>query len=205
MTDDLTWLAPRVGRNRVHRGGVSDEQFASLIDVARAGHIVEPTGVTAQAAKHDTSTGGGTGGVIALIGWPTGRHHSLIKAAEARLAVDEGATEVWLSVDDALVSSVKGLNAVLADIIAVRQVVDSRARLGVTCPAAVGVDAITQLDAVAQHGGVDLLAVELGDSSDSSEPPALNGLACESAFYGTIPTLDAALDLLLAGAARVFV
>ena len=202
MTDDLTWLAPRVGRNRVHRGGVSDEQFASLIDVARAGHIVEPTGVTAQAAAPNTGTGDGMGSVIALIGWPTGRHHSLIKAAEARLAVDEGATEVWLAIDDTLVGTTDGLNAVLADIIAVRQVVDSRARLGVTCPAAVGVDAITQLDAVAQRGGVDLLAVEL---RESSEPPALNGLACETAFYGTIPTLDAALDLLLAGAARVFV
>lgn len=37
--------------------------------------------------------------VAALCGYPTGAHHGLVKASEARLAVQMGATEVFLCLD----------------------------------------------------------------------------------------------------------
>lgn len=53
------------------------------------------------------------------VGYPSGRHHSLIKAAEARLAVEYGASEIWLRMDP----TVDDENAVLAEVVAVRQAV----------------------------------------------------------------------------------
>nr|VDG62198.1 deoxyribose-phosphate aldolase [Streptococcus thermophilus] len=205
MTQELAWLAPQVGRDCVTCGTAGDSGFAPLVGVARAGHIVEPTSVAAQVAQPNSGSGCASVSVVALVGWPTGRHHSLIKAAEARLAMDEGAAEVWVSIDETLLGTPEGMNAVLADIIAVRQVIDARARLGVTCSAEVGANALGELDTAAHRGGVDLLAIELRAGEQLSELSMLSELTCETAVFGRIPTLDAALDLLLAGAGRVFV
>src|SRR5699024_1784267 len=43
--------------------------------------------------------------VVSVAGYPTGRHHTLIKASEARLAVQSGAEEIWVSVDDTITDS----------------------------------------------------------------------------------------------------
>ncbi|MCX6475914.1 MAG: 2-deoxyribose-5-phosphate aldolase, partial [Rhodococcus sp.] len=35
----------------------------------------------------------------AVVGFPSGKHHSLVKGAEARLAVDQGAAEIDMVID----------------------------------------------------------------------------------------------------------
>lgn len=64
---------------------------------------------------------------IARVAHPLGRAHTLIKAAEARLAVEYGAEEIWLAADD----TVRDENAQLAEIVAVRQAVPQPVRLTV--------------------------------------------------------------------------
>ncbi|WP_211272761.1 hypothetical protein [Corynebacterium phocae] len=72
--------------------------------------------------------------VIAVAGYPTGRHHTLVKAAEARLAVQTGAVEVWVCVDGGNTD----LNAHLAELITVRDACPYPARLGLIVPQALG-------------------------------------------------------------------
>src|SRR5699024_5071421 len=60
--------------------------------------------------------------VAAVCGFPSGKHHSLVKAAEARFAVESGADEIDMVID--IGSAVAGdYSAVLADIIAVREAI----------------------------------------------------------------------------------
>ena len=68
---------------------------ATIADVREAAQhdsalLVSPTHVLAAAQAPHVAT---------VAGYPTGRHHSLIKASEARLAVQSGAAEVWVAVD----------------------------------------------------------------------------------------------------------
>lgn len=60
-------------------------------------------------------------------GYPTGKHHTLVKAAEARLAVQFGAEYVTVVPDFALV----GTNAYMSELIAIREAVPHPAKLGV--------------------------------------------------------------------------
>ncbi|MFZ2509496.1 MAG: deoxyribose-phosphate aldolase [Gordonia sp. (in: high G+C Gram-positive bacteria)] len=54
-----------------------------------------------------------------VVGFPSGKHHSLVKAAEARLAVDSGADEVDMVID--IGAAVDGrYDEVFADVITVR-------------------------------------------------------------------------------------
>lgn len=204
MTDggELAWLSGRVGRADYHL--FSDvacpeaSEFAQLVDGAGAGIVCEPTQI--RQAKRATPDAGGATHVIALIGWPTGRHHSLIKAAEARLAVEDGADEVWVAVDVPGLVDTDTINAVLADVIAVSQVVEEPTRFGVTFPASLGARAVHQLaDAV---GKVGVAAVAVG----VDKPGALDlpSVPCGLAVHGRVHTLDAVADALLAGADRVF-
>lgn len=217
---DISWLADRIGRAEYVQFGPAatpaaaqetsaehEEQaaFAELVGTAGAGVVCEPTQVAhaKRAAGNEVTVGGP---VIALIGWPTGRHHSLTKAAEARLAVDDGADEVWVAVDAAALSAGNGsgagggINAVLADIIAVCQVIETPTRFGITCPASAGKEVLQALADAVGKVGVDVVAVDV-DRRGAWELPSVT---CELAVHGEIDSLDAAADLLLAGADRVF-
>lgn len=68
--------------------------------------------------------------VITAVGFPTGRHHILVKASEARLAVSQGAHRVWACVD----TSNPDANALLSDMISLREAVPAPAQLGVVVP-----------------------------------------------------------------------
>ena len=70
---------------------------------------------TVLVSPHHASLAAGAGAaeVISVAGYPTGRHHTLIKASEARLAVQSGASEVWVSLDE----TVADANAVLLSLI----------------------------------------------------------------------------------------
>ncbi|HZK32481.1 MAG TPA: hypothetical protein VFC72_06180 [Corynebacterium sp.] len=119
--DDRTWLAARLDHDLL-AANLSAGQVRRALMEAEArqlhGAVLAPThlalvpeGLTA----------------LAAVGYPTGRHHSLIKAAEARLAVEYGAAEIWLAVDEQGTDA----NARLADIVAVRQAVPAPVRLQV--------------------------------------------------------------------------
>ncbi|WP_018297882.1 hypothetical protein [Corynebacterium lubricantis] len=165
--DDLEWLATKVGTFAVSPTGIQG------VAPSPAGIIVEPTHIT-QARKLSDH-------VIALAGWPTGRHHTLVKAAEARLAGETGASEVWVVVD-----KLSDETATLSELIALRQSVEPPVRLGAIVPQG--------QEAVAVQAGVDVIAVEYG-----SDIPA-----GEVAVYGAVPDLEATIELLSAGASRVF-
>ena len=68
--------------------------------------------------------------IIAAVGFPTGRHHILVKASEARLAISQGAHRVWACVD----TSTTDANAALSDMISLREAVPYPADLGIVVP-----------------------------------------------------------------------
>lgn len=68
--------------------------------------------------------------IIAAVGFPTGRHHILVKASEARLAISQGAHRVWACVD----TSTTDANAALSDLISLREAVPYPAHLGIVVP-----------------------------------------------------------------------
>ena len=68
--------------------------------------------------------------IIAAVGFPSGRHHVLVKASEARLAISQGAHRVWASIDPSGFEP----NAVLSELITLREAAPSPAQLGVIVP-----------------------------------------------------------------------
>ncbi|WP_050758243.1 hypothetical protein [Corynebacterium lipophiloflavum] len=170
--DDLEWLATRTGSTAL--GGWP---FA-VSPGHQAGVVVEPTRV--QAAKRTGVP------VIAVVGWPDGRHHSVIKAAEARLAVEMGAAEVWLAVD----ADAEGDNGVLADVLAVSQAVEAPARLGLLY------DARASVIRAGELVGADKLVCPI----DKDLPPT----ALDVAAIGVEDSVEAVVGALEAGAAVVF-
>ncbi len=81
-------------------------------------------------SPHHVIAAEGAEHVIAVAGYPTGRHHSLVKAAEARLAVQSGAAEVWVAVD-ALLGDATSL---LSELVTLREACPLPARLGLILP-----------------------------------------------------------------------
>ena len=68
--------------------------------------------------------------IAAVVGFPSGKHHILIKASEARLAVQSGAQEIDLVVD--LGSLAAGdLNALVGEIVTVREAISGQVPLKV--------------------------------------------------------------------------
>ncbi|MCT1425794.1 hypothetical protein M3G07_05555 [Corynebacterium sanguinis] len=170
--DDLEWLAMRTGITAL--GG----RPFNVSERHQAGVVVEPTRV--QAAKRTGVP------VIAVVGWQDGRHHSVIKGAEARLAVEMGAAEVWLAVD----ADAEGDNEVLADVLAVRQAVEAPARLGLLY------DARPSVIRAGELVGVDKLVCPSG-----AELPRTT---LDVAAIGVDDSVEAVVDALEAGAAVVF-
>ncbi|KQB84439.1 hypothetical protein [Corynebacterium oculi] len=92
--------------------------------------------------------------VIVACGFPTGRHHPLIKASEARLAVQSGATGALIVVDASA-----GEYAWTIDLVTAREAVSEQVRL------AVGIDAQApnraEIERVARRAGAEaVLLVE---------------------------------------------
>ena len=81
-------------------------------------------------SPHHVIAAEGAEHVIAVAGYPTDRHHSLVKAAEARLAVQSGAAEVWVAVD-ALLGDATSL---LSELVTLREACPLPARLGLILP-----------------------------------------------------------------------
>ena len=117
------------------------------------------------------AAGVGTADIISVAGYPTGRHHTLIKASEARLAIQSGASEVWVSLDE----TVTDANAVLSELIAIREACPDPARLGLIVPGAVGTaaaDAAGAAVTAAQQAGYQRLIVRSSAAVDNEESGA---------------------------------
>ena len=117
------------------------------------------------------AAGAGAADIISVAGYPTGRHHTLIKASEARLAIQSGASEVWVSLDE----TVADANAVLSELIAIREACPDPARLGLLVPEAVGADAADAAAAAltaAQQAGYQRLIVRSSAAVDNEESGA---------------------------------
>lgn len=169
--DDLEWLATRRGTC------VAGGPFHVPDDPGAAGVVVEPTQIP-QAVHAGLP-------VIAVVGWPTGRHHSVIKAAEARLAAESGADALWLALDPDATEE-----AMLADAIAVHQSLE--VEVGIVCPAAPDPAVVR----VAETLGASCLALP------ASAP--LPETSLDICVFGAEPGDQAAIAWLEAGAAYVF-
>lgn len=90
---------------------------------ANYGICVEPTLLPACKAASEANLP-----VISWAGYPTGKHHTLVKAAEARLAVQFGATEVAIVPD---LAAVADSSAFMSELISIREAVPRPARLSV--------------------------------------------------------------------------
>lgn len=111
------------------------------------------------------AAGAGAADIISVAGYPTGRHHTLIKASEARLAIQSGASEVWVSLDE----TVTDANAVLSELIAIREACPDPARLGLIVPDAPLADATLK---AAHQAGYQRLIVRSRKAADYAESAA---------------------------------
>ena len=131
---------------------------------------------TVLVSPHHVSIAAGAGAaeVISVAGYPTGRHHTLIKASEARLAIQSGASEVWVSLDE----TVTDANAVLSELIAIREACPDPARLGLIVPEAVGAETADAAEVAAaavtaaQQAGYQRLIVRSSEAVDNEESGA---------------------------------
>ncbi|WKE51211.1 deoxyribose-phosphate aldolase [Corynebacterium tuberculostearicum] len=133
------------------------------------------------------AAGAGAADIISVAGYPTGRHHTLIKASEARLAIQSGASEVWVSLDE----TVTDANAVLSELIAIREACPDPARLGLIVPDAPLADATLN---AAHQAGYQRLIVRSSEAAAADR--ADSGAGEESMKKGpelaaaTLPVLE---------------
>ncbi|WP_067543312.1 deoxyribose-phosphate aldolase [Nocardia crassostreae] len=148
--------------------------------------------------------------VATVAGFPSGKHHSLVKGAEARLAVDQGAAEVDMVIDVGAARS-GDYNAVLADIVAVREAMGDRALLKVIIEsAALSDEQIVAVCRAAEQAGADFVKTSTGFHPAGGASVHAVRLMAETVgdrlgvkASGGIRTSDAAAELIAAGATRL--
>lgn len=148
--------------------------------------------------------------VATVAGFPSGKHHSLVKGAEARLAVEQGADEVDMVID--VGAALAGdFNAVLADILTVREAMGPDRVLKVIIEsAALGDDAIVRACVAAEQAGANYVKTSTGfhpAGGASAHAVALMaktvGARLGVKASGGIRTAAAALEMVDAGATRL--
>ncbi|MFB7876544.1 deoxyribose-phosphate aldolase [Nocardia sp. NPDC056064] len=192
---DHTLLAPQA----------TPAQVSALIEDARA------LGVYAICVSPSMLPVRAPGLVVATVaGFPSGKHHSLVKGAEARLAVDQGAAEVDMVID--VGAAVAGdFNAVLADVITVREAIGDRAVLKVIIEsAALSDEAIVGACRAAERGGADFVKTSTGFHPAGGASVHAVRLMAETVggklgvkASGGIRTAEDAAALIAAGATRL--
>ncbi|MDD7581817.1 hypothetical protein ACEE23_09205 [Corynebacterium sp. 32222D000AT] len=173
--NDAEWLAQRVFRDLTR---ASRPQVERALRESAGPVLLSPHHLPQAAAGH----------VAAVAGFPTGRHHSLIKATEARLAVQNGAAEIWVAVD----ATLNDPNALLTDLVTVREACPDPVVLGVILPAADAAADATVLDTVletAEKAGYQR-AITRGDQ-EGSETTRLEQVYWADAPLDTAQQVDA--------------
>ncbi|MCX4098815.1 deoxyribose-phosphate aldolase [Nocardia sp. alder85J] len=148
--------------------------------------------------------------VATVAGFPSGKHHALVKGSEARLAVEQGADEVDMVID--VGAAVAGdYDAVLAEILTVREAIGDRALLKVIIEAAALPDAaIVAVCRAAERAGADFVKTSTGFHPAGGASVAAVRLMAETVggrlgvkASGGIRTAAAAAALIAAGATRL--
>lgn len=148
--------------------------------------------------------------VAAVAGFPSGKHHSLVKGSEARLAVDQGADEIDMVID--VGAAVAGdFNAVLSDILTVREAIGPTPVLKVIIESAALSDAaIVETCIVAEKAGANFVKTSTGFHPAGGASVEAVRLMAETVggrlgvkASGGIRTTDAALAMIDAGATRL--
>lgn len=149
---DHTLLAPEATR---------DQARATAAEAAELGVYA----VCLSPSMLPIDTGGQRLAVVA--GFPSGQHHSLVKAAEARMAVDQGANEIDMVID--IGAAVDGrYDEVFADVLTVAQAIaDDGALLKVIVESAVllrdaGPDALQRVCERAVAAGAGMVKTSTG-------------------------------------------
>jgi deoxyribose-phosphate aldolase len=148
--------------------------------------------------------------VATVCGFPSGKHHSAIKAAEAARAVVDGADEVDMVIDVAAAAS-GDFAAVEADIVAVRAAVPTGKILKVIIEsAALSDEAIVGACHAAEKAGADFVKTSTGFHSAGGATEHAVALMAHTVggrlgvkASGGIRTADAALAMINAGATRL--
>jgi deoxyribose-phosphate aldolase len=145
-----------------------------------------------------------------VVGFPSGKHHSLVKGAEARLAVDQGAAEIDMVID--IGAAVAGeYNAVLADILTVREAIGPNPVLKVIIEsAALSDDAIVETCRAAERAGANFVKTSTGFHPAGGASTRAVRLMAQTVggrlgvkASGGIRTADDALAMIDAGATRL--
>lgn len=148
--------------------------------------------------------------VAATVGFPSGKHATPIKVAEARLAVGEGADELDMVID--VGAALAGAyDSVRADIAAVRAAAPAPTLLKVILETAVlSDDAIVQLCRVVEEAGADFVKTSTGFHPAGGATTHAVELMAKAVggrlgvkASGGIHTASQALDMLSAGATRL--
>lgn len=148
--------------------------------------------------------------VATVAGFPSGKHHSLVKGAEARLAVEQGAAEVDMVIDVGAARA-GDYSAVLSDIVTVREAIGDRAVLKVIIESAALSDAaIVEVCRAAERAGADFVKTSTGFHPSGGASVHAVQLMAETVggrlgvkASGGIRTSEAAAELIAAGATRL--
>jgi len=148
--------------------------------------------------------------VATVCGFPSGKHHSSIKAAEAARSIEEGAAEVDMVINVA--AAIEGsFSSVQSDIAAVRASVPEGKILKVIIEsAALSDEAIVGACKAAQDAGADFVKTSTGFHGAGGASEHAVALMAETVgerlgvkASGGIRTADAALAMIAAGATRL--
>ncbi len=149
-----------------------------------------------------------------VAGFPSGKHHSLVKAAEARFAVESGAGEIDMVID--IGAAVDGrYDEVFADVMTVRQGIGPDVLLKVIVESAVlletiGEDGLTQVCQKAVQAGADFVKTSTGfHPAGGASVRAVEVMRAAVGPHvgvkasGGIRTAEFAAELIAAGASRL--
>jgi deoxyribose-phosphate aldolase len=149
-----------------------------------------------------------------VAGFPSGKHHTLIKAAEARMAIEEGASEVDMVIDIGLALAGED-DRVFADILTVREAIGADPVLKVIVESAALLEfgdaaLLTKVCRIAERAGASFVKTSTGfhpAGGASVEAVAIMRDAVSARVgvkaSGGIRTTEAAAAMLDAGANRL--
>lgn len=149
-----------------------------------------------------------------VAGFPSGKHHTLIKAAEARMAIEEGAHEVDMVIDVGLALAGE-LDRVFSDVLTVREAIGADPVLKVIVESAAllefgDADLLTEVCKRSVKGGATFVKTSTGfhpSGGASAEAVALMRAAVGPDVgvkaSGGIRSAEAAQEMIDAGASRL--
>lgn len=142
--------------------------------------------------------------VVSVCGFPHGTHHPLIKATEARFAVQNGAVEIALVPNLGAIQS-GDMNLLLGEIVAVREAITEHIKLTVILEAAAFTkDQVITAAETAARAGADYLQTSTGYHPAGVAPvELLNQLKAILPVKATTTSEEMVGELLDAGAIKV--